>query len=160
VDRNRIVGFAEQHAVIANAEPKQSFELAAQGLDASDAGLGISVQGGQNLQGSLLLDRTNLGGNVRLKAYSLHADLIAFVVKDLIHGEAEVGDHLLEWNAFSTFVEIFERGGDRLTLFLGQLVIIGPGHDFEKFGDRRELAGLQPVEQFHDVLLIGHSPSW
>ncbi len=55
MDGNRVFSLIEQHAVIANTEAKQSIELAAQWFDATYASLGVSVQGDQNLQGSVLL---------------------------------------------------------------------------------------------------------
>jgi hypothetical protein len=88
----------------------------------------------------------------------LHADLIAFVVADLLHGETEIGDQLLEGNARAALVEVLSRGGHGSAILVGQFVVIVLNDDFEKFGHGGKLVGTQAVEQFHDMLLIGHRP--
>ena len=49
MDSNRVLSFIEQHAVVADTEAKQSIELAAQWFDAAYAGLGVTMEGDQNL---------------------------------------------------------------------------------------------------------------
>jgi hypothetical protein len=83
----------------------------------------------------------------------------ALWVADLIRGEAEFGNHLLERNtAFRILAEVFPRGGDGLPfLFAQRFIVIGFNHDFEELQDGRELIGPELVEQLMGVLLVsGH----
>ena len=48
VDGDGVIGFIEEHAVVADAKPEQTLELAAQWLDVSLARLGIVMEGLQN----------------------------------------------------------------------------------------------------------------
>ena len=48
VDGDGVIGFVEEHAVVADAKPEQTLELAAQWLDVSLARLGVVMEGLQN----------------------------------------------------------------------------------------------------------------
>jgi hypothetical protein len=73
VDRDGVVGFVEEHAVIADAKAEQSFEVAAEGLDAARAGFGVAVDGFENVESGLLADGADFVRNVGLKADFLYA---------------------------------------------------------------------------------------
>jgi hypothetical protein len=94
VDGDGVGGFVEEDAVIAGAEPEESFELALQWLDAALAGLGIPVNGFQNVKRGLLFDRSNLALHVGTEANLLHAVSVHFA--DLIHREATARYHVFE----------------------------------------------------------------
>ena len=68
VNRNGVGGFIEEHAVIADAEPRQSFELTAERLDAARAGFGVAVDCFQNIERRLLLNGEDLFPHVGLEA--------------------------------------------------------------------------------------------
>jgi len=162
-DGNGVAGLVEQDAVIADTEPEESFEVAGEGLDPARAGFSVAVDGFQNVQGGLLLDRADFFPDIGLKADFLHAaSLIAFVAADLVHGEAEIGDHLLEGNACATLLEILARRGNGAAVFLGQLVIV-VNHGFEQSRNSHKLRGRQLVDQLvnvlagvvHDVISVG-----
>ena len=106
MDRDGIRGFVEERAMIADAEPEQAFKLSAERLDASSAGFGIAVDGTQYGNGGALVNGADLDGHVRLKADSLHRYLAALGAADLIHGEAALGDDLLEGEAFASLAEV------------------------------------------------------
>ena len=48
VDGDGVIGFVEEHAVVADAKAEQPLELVAQRLDVSLAGLGVVMEGLQN----------------------------------------------------------------------------------------------------------------
>ena len=73
VDGDGVLSLIEQHTVIADTEAQQSLEFSAKRLDTAYTGLGVAVEGGQNLQSGLPLDRADLGGYARLEADSFHS---------------------------------------------------------------------------------------
>ena len=73
VDGECVGGFVEEHAVIADAEPEESFKVADERLDSAYTRFGVAVDSLQNVQGGLLLDGTDFFRDVRPKTDSLHA---------------------------------------------------------------------------------------
>ena len=65
----------------------------------------------------------------------------------LIHGEAEIGDHLLEGDAaFGVLAEVLARGGSGAAVFVGQRFVVRLDHDFEKLQDRGYLVRAEPFQ--------------
>lgn len=69
-------GLVEQHAVTADAEPEQSFEVAAEWLNSTFARFGIAVQRGQDAHRGFALDGSDLRRHVGLEADFLHSSLL------------------------------------------------------------------------------------
>jgi hypothetical protein len=86
VDGDGVLGFLEENAVIADAEAEQTFELTAKRLHTASAGLGVAMNGFQNIQSGPLFDLPDLDRDVRLKADLFHAASIRLVFADLIQG--------------------------------------------------------------------------
>src|SRR5258708_26575578 len=87
-----------------------------------------------------------------------------FVVRNVFHGEATIGHHLLERNPLGMLLKPFARGGDLPPVLVGQGLVIlwrvgnRPGdrieNRFQKPGDRRQLLGPQTGDQFVYLLPI------
>lgn len=68
----------------------------------------------------------------------------ALLAADLIHREAEIGDHLFERNAsLGVLPEVLARGGYRPAVFFGQGFVAWLDHDFEELHNRCNLTGVE-----------------
>ena len=68
----------------------------------------------------------------------------ALVAADLIHGEAEIGDHLFKGDAsLGVLPKVLARGCNSATVFFAQGLVIWLGHDFEKLRNRGDLDGVE-----------------
>jgi hypothetical protein len=74
VDGDGVFRLVEDHAVVADAQPEQPLELAAERLDSTGTSSGVAMDGRQNIQGGTLLDGPDLLRNVRMKSNFLHWD--------------------------------------------------------------------------------------
>jgi hypothetical protein len=72
VDCDRIVGFLEKYAGIADAQPEEALELSGQRLDATGSGIGVAVDGVKDVQRNMLRDGANLRRNFRREVDLLH----------------------------------------------------------------------------------------
>jgi hypothetical protein len=68
VDGDGVAGLVEEDAVIADAEPEESVERAAEWFDSALAAFGVVVDGFQTVQCGLLLDGADFFLDVGLKA--------------------------------------------------------------------------------------------
>ena len=121
MDGDGVIRLFEDRAVVADAQPEQPFELAAERLHLADAGGDVAMNGCQNVEGGMLLNRANFSPNIRVEANFLHWFFsFAPVVADLVHREAALRDHLLKGKAaFRVLPEIVTRGSDGAAVFRG-----------------------------------------
>ena len=88
--------------------------------------------------------------------------LFAFVVADLVHGEAAFSDNPLErYAAFGVLPEPLAREGDSAAILFGQGLFLGMQHDFQELHDGGDLARPELLEQlvgmlFSFQLISGH----
>ena len=79
--------------------------------------------------------------------------LFAFVVADLVHGEAAFSDNLLEgYAAFGVLPEPLAREGDCAAILFGQGLFLGMQHDFQELHDGGDLARPELLEQLVGML--------
>lgn len=97
MDGDGVLGFVEENTMVADTQAKQAFELAVQWLHAALAGLGIPVNGFQNVERGLLLDSSNLALYVRTETNLLQAVSVHFA--DLVHRETAARHHVFERQA-------------------------------------------------------------
>lgn len=95
VDRDRVGGFVEQNAVVADTQTQQPFKLSRQRLYFADAGFDITVERLQNIQGDGLRNGANLSRHVGQETDSLHVGSV-FAIADLVHREAAFGGEFFE----------------------------------------------------------------
>jgi hypothetical protein len=157
VDDDFVRGLVKEDAMATDTEAEQALELTGEGLDLAFTGFGVTVESGQNLHRGRLVDGPDLRGHVWLETNSLHAALSALESADLVHGEAALGNHLLEGNAFAAPSKIFSRGSDGAAVLFIQLIVIVVNHDLEQVDHRGNLTRRKPVEQFVRVLLVVHT---
>src|ERR1700686_184122 len=69
--------------------------------------------------------------------------LIALAAANLVHGEAEIGDHLFERNTLAALFEIVSRGRDRAAILVGQFLFV-VDDDFEQPTHDSQLISRQP----------------
>ncbi len=67
MDIDRVGGFLEEDAVVADAQAQEAFELAGERLDSTGSGVGIAVDGFENGHGDVLRDSADLGRYLRFK---------------------------------------------------------------------------------------------
>ena len=84
--------------MIAGTEPKQAFVLSREPFDPSVARFGIGVQGSENAKG-LLRDGSEFGGTFGSNRIFFTRFSFALLAADLIHGEAEMGNHVFQADA-------------------------------------------------------------
>lgn len=72
MDGDRVVGFDEEHPVVADTQAQETFKLATERLDSSGAGLGIAVNRSEDRYRCCLVDGANLFRNSRLQVNRLH----------------------------------------------------------------------------------------
>ncbi len=94
MDGDGVLGFVKEHTVIADAKAEKPFEFAAERLHPAGAGLSITVNGFENVEGGLLLDGADFGLHVGPETDLLQAGSVYFA--DLVHGEAATGHHVLK----------------------------------------------------------------
>ena len=66
-------GLVKQYTVIADAQPEQSVEIAFEGLNVAMAGLGVTVETGEDAHCGLLIDGSQIDPGVRGEANFLHS---------------------------------------------------------------------------------------
>ena len=77
-----------------------------------------------------------------LRVRSESASLFLFCAMDMFHGEAEIGDNLLEGNTVAAVAEVVVGSAKGATVFLNQVVFIAAvDYNFEEAADRADLAG-------------------
>jgi hypothetical protein len=73
--------------------------------------------------------------------------VFALTAANLVHGEAEIGDHLLEGNTFAAPFEIVARGRDRSAILVRQFLFIIIDDNFEQTTHDSQLFSRQPFEK-------------
>jgi hypothetical protein len=86
--------------------------------------------------------------------FSSRGLLIGFVAADLIQGETEIGDDLLEGKALATLPEVLARGCDGPAIFFGQLVVFSVNHHLEQLHHVSNLSGTKLIEQLVGMLSV------
>ena len=77
------------------------------------------------------------------------------MVADLVHGEAALGDDLLEGDAaLRVLPEVLARGGDGTAVFRGRFLVVTGEHHFEQSDDSVELGGAELIEQLVRLLSV------
>jgi hypothetical protein len=74
MDGYGVLRLFEDHAVVADPETEQPFELAAERFDPAGAGGRVAVNRRQNIQGDALLDGADFLRNVLVETNFLHVD--------------------------------------------------------------------------------------
>ena len=134
MDGDGVGGLFEEDAVVADAKTEETFELAAERLDAPCAGFGVAVDGFEDRHGDVPRNGADLGRDLRLKMDLLQCASVAFRASaDLLHGEAEAGDNLLEGDALAAVAEVVFGSTESAAVFFGQILFsVVIDHHFEQ----------------------------
>lgn len=141
---NSVFSFFKEDSVFARASAEQPFKFTPEQFDSTRAGFGITMDGVQNMERCLRVDRAELRSDIWPK---LDSSLrISPALRNLIHCETAFADHLLEGNApLGVVAETFSRFRDGPAIVRSQFVVIFIEHDFQQSDNRRELSWVKPV---------------